>query len=220
MHQFRRSGLSMVEVMVTVVIANVGIAALVSSFSHYHKVEIESRARTTAILAAETVLEGIKASDFDTLLTQYNDVAGDDPNGRDKGAFFNVAGLGAPRIGGTLQNHGEVIIVRSEQADERSYGRDLGTNGLPYADGVPDGIPDGLDLNADGSRETPGDVFAGRFDLNLDGDVVDADLLGPLIAPQPSQSYQSLRCAVRVTYDILGQLRQVELQTQLTRPVR
>src|SRR2546426_8681920 len=112
----------MVEVMATVIIANVGIAALVSSFSHYHRQEIESRARTTALLAAQSVLEEIRSDDFDTLLTQYNDVPADDPNGRDKGPFFSVAGLIPPRIAGVPLNQGEVILIHDERAQETDYG--------------------------------------------------------------------------------------------------
>lgn len=214
-----QAGISMVEVMVTVIAANIGIAALVSSFSHYHQEQIEGRARTTALLAAQTVLEGIKASDFDTLLTQYNDVPADDPNGQDKGAFFTVAGLDPPRVGQTALAHGEIIFVRTEKPDERFYGRDLGLNGLPYPDGRPDGYPDGLDLNADRDR-TSRSAFSGKFDLNLDGDTSDSNLLGLPAAPHPREAYRSLRCAVRVTYEVLGQIRQIELQTQLTQPIK
>jgi type II secretory pathway pseudopilin PulG len=149
----RRAGISMVEVMVTVVIANIGFAALVQSFSHYRKQEIETRAGTTALLAAQTVLEEIRSSDFDTLFTQYNDVPGDDPNGQDRGAYFSIAGLNPPRVAEVPLNHGQIILVREEEPDGRS------------------------------------------------------------------EPYRSLRCAVRVNYEVLGEPRQVELDSLLTRPL-
>jgi type II secretory pathway pseudopilin PulG len=219
MDQDRRAGISMVEVMVTVIIANVGIAALVSSFSHYQKQEIETRARSTALLAAQTVLETMRSSDFDTLLTQYNDVPGDDPNGQDRGSFFSIAGLNPPRIGGVALNHGEIILVHEENPDERQFGRDLGTNGLPYPDGLPDGKPDGLDLDGDGLCLL-NNLFSSLFDLNLNGVLGEGNLPGLFQAPRPQEACRSMRCAIRVTYEVLGELRQIQLDTQLTRPTR
>ena len=210
--------MSMVEVMVTVVLANVGLVALAISFTHVQRVELESRARNTAISSAHSVMESIKASNFTTLDTQYNDIDGDDPNGEDRGSFFSVAGLKPPAISGSFQQHGEIILIKDESPSELDYGRDFGTNGLHYLDGNPDGLRDGIDLNAD--KELSYDsVFEGRFDLDLNGTVTRGDLKGEYQAASPQEAFKSLRCAVRVTYEVLGELRQVEIQTQLTEPV-
>jgi len=214
----RISGLSMVEVMISVVIANIGLAALVSTFSHYQKEEIESRAFTTALLSLKSTVEEIKASNFDTLLTQYNNTPGDDPNGEDKGGFFSVAGLTPPYIGGGAVNPGEIIIINEEAPDETAYGRDLGTNGLGYVDGKPDGKPDGIDLNLNGCR-TDSNAFGGNFDLNLNGVKTDTSVLG-LSQTSESNSYKSLRCIVRVSFEVMGQIHQLETQTQVTRAIK
>ena len=214
------AGVTLVEMMFTVVVANIGLVALLSSYSYYHQQESTSRAESTALFAARTVLEEIKSSDFDTLTTQYNNVANDDPNGDDKGQYFSVAGLAPPVVGGATQNQGEIIWVRDEAPDEKTFGRDLGTNGLPYVDGIPDGIPDGLDINGDASRETTGDAFAGTFDLNLNGIKTDTNVLGSPTVATPTDAYQTLRCAIRVTYAVMGEIRQIEMQTQVTKPIK
>ncbi len=218
MQSKRISGLSMVEVMISVVVANIGLAALVSTFSHYQKEEIESRAFTTALLSVKSSMEEIKASNFDTLLTQYNNTPGDDPNGEDKGSYFSVGGLTPPYVGGAAINHGEIIMVNEEAPNEAAFGRDLGTNDLAFVDGKPDGKPDGVDLNHNGCR-TDANAFGGNFDLNLNGVKTDTNVLGLSQTTEPD-AYKSLRCVVRVSFEVMGQVHQLETQTQITRSIK
>lgn len=141
-----RSGMTLVEVMVAVVILTVSIAMLSSTISATMSHSDDKFERQLAVEAAMNVLERMRAEPFDELFARYNTAPGDDPGGIGSapGKHFDVPGLDAWE-GDPDGFVGEIVLPASgqqliEQASlpllgmPRDLNGDLLVDGLDHAD--------------------------------------------------------------------------------------
>ncbi|MEM6571379.1 MAG: prepilin-type N-terminal cleavage/methylation domain-containing protein [Planctomycetota bacterium] len=134
----RRSGFSIVEVMVSVVIVTVAVYILTSTVTAAVSHSIVKRQRTLAVEAAMNVIERMRALPPEDVFALFNEDAADDPYGQGTGfgPLFDVEGLD-----GLLDENGEELPVGQvllpgdgsildESADQPEFGlpRDLDGN--------------------------------------------------------------------------------------------
>ncbi|MEM9379953.1 MAG: prepilin-type N-terminal cleavage/methylation domain-containing protein [Planctomycetota bacterium] len=104
----RRSGFSIVEVMVSVVIVTVAVYILTSTVTAAVSHSIVKRQRTLAVEAAMNVIERMRALPPEDVFALFNDDEGDDPYGEETGygPYFDVEGLD-----GLLDTKGDELPV-------------------------------------------------------------------------------------------------------------
>ena len=130
-----RSGISLVEVMVALLIMSVGVFILSSTVTTALAHAKANHERTLAVEATSNVIEELHSVPFSELLALYNGVTYDDPAGAGSapGRFFDIDGLDAIRgEGGAPLPVGRVILptttgVLREDVDDAELGmpRDL-----------------------------------------------------------------------------------------------
>lgn len=109
----RRSGLSLVEVMVALLVMTVGVYILSSTLTTAIAHAACQQERSVAIEAVGNTVEEMRAVPFGELFALYNGVGYDDPAGPDSapGRFFDVPGLTPLRTpGGVAVPVGEIVM--------------------------------------------------------------------------------------------------------------
>ncbi len=129
-----RAGLTMLELMVTMVVLLFAVGGTLGSLSSFVVLGDSARETTVATQAAKDMLEQLRTETFGEVFARYNDSAADDPGGVSPGADFAVLGLD-PRRDDADGLCGEILFpvddaaptVLREDLDANEFGlpRDL-----------------------------------------------------------------------------------------------
>ena len=88
-----QAGMSLIEVMVSVVVLVVAVGTSLGSMTTFNDLAESDRELAIAYTEAERAIEKIRNEDFANIFATYNQDSGDDPPGADAGPSFDVEGL-------------------------------------------------------------------------------------------------------------------------------
>ena len=134
----RRSGLTLLELAMSIAVMVVGVSALASTVVTGSALNQVSHETETARKAIETQIDAMRSTAFAQVFATYNGVGGDDPGGANTapGQYFAVAGL-TPLAGAPGGVAGRIIFP--------STGPELRESAVDTTIGMP------RDLNLDGA---------------------------------------------------------------------
>ena len=90
----RRAGMTLLEVMMSMIVLLVAVGGMLGSFSSFAMLGEASRQKTVALLAAQQMLEQMQLADFSEVYVRFNGTNADDPAlGLSPGPNFDVFGL-------------------------------------------------------------------------------------------------------------------------------
>jgi prepilin-type N-terminal cleavage/methylation domain-containing protein len=141
-HSRRAAGFTLVEVLVVVAIVTVGLGLMTNTLVAVGELGPVSRETSVAMDSARSVVEEMRAVDFDSIFSTYNADPDDDPGGAGTapGASFAVPGLDLV-VGDADGLAGEIVFplvggeLREDSADWRlGHPRDLNLDGVVDGD--------------------------------------------------------------------------------------